>query len=328
MILILSDQGDEHADLVEKALFDRNVRYRRFGHTEFPTASTLAIEYDGTGARPSLRWRNDAISHAEIGAIWYRRPAEPVYEDPGASPAVKRFVVDECKAALLDFWETFSSSWLPGTYARIRHAGLKAMQLGIAAQLGFDLPPTLITNDPDRLLDFYEREHGEIISKCLGPTTQKHFSRIAGRFTELVSRQDLTHVSSLHLAPMIFQGYVPKRVELRVTVVGEKVFAAEIHSQSTNHTRVDWRRYDFGHTPYASHQLPEEISRRCVALTERLGLSYSTIDMILTPEGRYVFLELNPNGQYLWIEFETGLPITAAICDLLERMDGTSHDRH
>ena len=52
-------------------------------------------------------------------------------------------------------------------------------------------------------------------------------------------------------------------------------------------------------------------------MVERLGLCYGAIDMILTPDGRYVFIEINPNGQYLWIEQETGLPISAAICDLL-----------
>jgi glutathione synthase/RimK-type ligase-like ATP-grasp enzyme len=63
--------------------------------------------------------------------------------------------------------------------------------------------------------------------------------------------------------------------------------------------------------------LPPEIQDKCVRLVEQLELSYGAIDMVLTPEGRYVFLEINPNGQYLWIEEQTGMPISAALCDLL-----------
>ncbi|NJR75066.1 MAG: hypothetical protein HC773_18390 [Scytonema sp. CRU_2_7] len=117
--------------------------------------------------------------------------------------------------------------------------------------------------------------------------------------------------------PNDFQAYIPKRLELRITVVGQQVFAAEIHSQETNHTRYDWRRYDHHKTPYFPHELPPEVEQRCVQLVEKLGLCYGAIDMILTPDGRYVFLEINPNGQYLWIELATGLPISDAICDLL-----------
>jgi glutathione synthase/RimK-type ligase-like ATP-grasp enzyme len=104
---------------------------------------------------------------------------------------------------------------------------------------------------------------------------------------------------------------------LRVTVVGSAVFAAEIHSQFTQHTRFDWRRYDHFETPHRIHALPTEIAQQCVSLVRQLGLCYGAIDLVLTPEGRHVFLEINPNGQYLWIEHATGLPISDAVCDLL-----------
>ena len=125
------------------------------------------------------------------------------------------------------------------------------------------------------------------------------------------------HARAIRLCPVIFQAYVPKRVELRITVVGRQVFAAEIHSQHSNHTKHDWRRYDRYQTPYFPHSLPTHLQQLCVRLVERLGLCYGAIDTVLTPDGRYVFLEINPNGQYLWIEKMTGLPISDAICDLL-----------
>ena len=119
---------------------------------------------------------------------------------------------------------------------------------------------------------------------------------------------------------------MPKRLELRITVVGQRVFAAEIHSQQSNHTRYDYRHYDDNSTRYQPHTLPAEVAQRCLHLVARLGLYYGAIDMILTPDGRYVFLEINPNGQYLWIEQATRLPISDAICDLL--LSGKSTSSH
>src|SRR5262249_21476922 len=127
----------------------------------------------------------------------------------------------------------------------------------------------------------------------------------------------VAYAAAIEYSPTIFQGYVPKRVELRITVVGERVFPAEIHSQQTQHTKHDWRRYDLDNTPHFPHDLPCEIRERCVSLVKRLDLCYGAIDMVLTPDGRYVFLEINPSGQYMWIEAQTGLPISAAIADLL-----------
>jgi glutathione synthase/RimK-type ligase-like ATP-grasp enzyme len=127
----------------------------------------------------------------------------------------------------------------------------------------------------------------------------------------------VAYAEAIRFGPVIVQEYVAKRVELRVTVVGRAVFAAEIHSQESNHARFDWRRYDLGSTRHEVHRLPAVVADRCVEIVGRLGLRYGAIDLILTPDGRYVFLEVNPTGQWLWIEKATGLPIGDALCDLL-----------
>jgi len=105
-----------------------------------------------------------------------------------------------------------------------------------------------------------------------------------------------------------------------VTVVGDRVFSAAIESQATDRTRVDWRRYDHRNTPVTAIELPSDLVRRLQTLVDRLQLSFAAIDLILTPEGEFVFVEVNPNGQYLWIEEATGLPISDAVADhLVER---------
>jgi glutathione synthase/RimK-type ligase-like ATP-grasp enzyme len=222
--------------------------------------------------------------------------------------------------SLRDVWNALDCCWLPARPLAILRAQGKASQLRVAGELGLELPPTLFTNSPDEFLDFYQQHNGNIVSKLAGFAIQKAAGDIFVRYTEAVARRDVGYATAIRYCPVILQAYVPKRLELRITVVGREVFAAEIHSQQTHRTRHDWRRYDLGHTPHFVHDLPPEVQARCVRLVERLGLCYGAIDMILTPDGRYVFLEINPNGQYLWIEHKTGLPISAAICDLL--MDG------
>ena len=172
---------------------------------------------------------------------------------------------------------------------------------------------------PDAFLAFHEARRGATITKRAAPSqrlTAADGEKLV-RYTEPVRPRDLLHVEDLRLCPLLVQPYVPKRLELRVTVVGHQVFAAAIDSQATNHTRLDWRRYDDAGTPITPFALPGEVANRCRALVQELGLRYGAIDLILTPDDRFVFLEINPNGQYLWIELATDLPISDAIADHL-----------
>ena len=141
------------------------------------------------------------------------------------------------------------------------------------------------------------------------------------RFTYPVQRRNAVGSQSIRYAPVIFQEEVPKKLELRVTVVAAKVFPAAIRSQESRFLRHDWRHYhDFGESKYYSvHTLPEKIEGLCVRLVETLGLCFGAIDLIVTPANEYVFLEINPNGQWLWIEEFTGLPIGDAVAELLIR---------
>ena len=325
MILILTQPFDPHADHLSQMLDARGAEFARFDPADFPTRASLSVGYTSQGQmRSCLRLKEAAIDLTQLQSVWSRRPQPPVPHDqiPGAD--TREFVTEECKAFVQDLWDTLPCRWLPGHPAAIRRAQLKASQLRLAAELGLELPPTLVTNSREEFLDFYGQHNGNIVSKLIGSA----FGRTVGdaasvlRYTEPVSKRDVGYAAALQYCPVILQAYVPKRLELRITVVGQDVFAAEIHSQQTHHTRHDWRRYDLSHTPHLPHALPPEVQERCVRLIERLELCYGAIDMILTPDGRYVFLEINPSGQYLWIEMETGLPISAAICDLLMAREG------
>lgn len=319
MILILSEDGDEHADRVEAELERRGAEVARFDPAWFPAEAGLSLHVGGGAPTGTLAFRNHEIELERIRVLWRRRPGDPVAARALTGSAAAELVEHDSAAVLADLWELLPARHVPGTPDAIAHAGHKARQLLLAGRLGFELPPTLVTNEPDAFLAFHEARRGATITKRAAPSqrlTAADGEKLV-RYTEPVRPRDLLHVEDLRLCPLLVQPYVPKRLELRVTVVGHQVFAAAIDSQATNHTRLDWRRYDDAGTPIAPFALPGEVANRCRALVQELGLRYGAIDLILTPDDRFVFLEINPNGQYLWIELATDLPISDAIADHL-----------
>lgn len=318
MILVVTGPEDRTASLVVDKLQHRGAEVLRFNPADFPSSAKISLAVDEAGRNfATLHTGAAGVDLRRLVAVWFRRPEAPVPHDEIRDKAVRRYLAEECIQYLNDVWNSLDCLCVPAVPPVVARAELKASQLGLAASLGFDVPPTLVSNDPDEFLEFYRRHNGHIISKLPGSTFNRHFGLELGRYTEIVRPRDVGHAASVRFGPVIFQAYVAKRIELRITVVGERVFAAEIHSQANRRTRHDWRRYDLANTPHRTHALPKGIEQACLRLVKRLGLCYGAIDMVLTPDGRYVFLEINPNGQFLWIEQMTHLPISDAIAELL-----------
>lgn len=318
MILIVTHADDQTARVVEEHLRRRGATVQRFDPAELPGRARLSQTFGE--AKPEqcrLHTEHGDIDLHAVHTVWFRRPGTPQAPACIADPAVRRYVEAECAQRLDEVWNGLPCRNVPAAPNVIARASQKALQLELAVRLGFEIPPTLVTNDADDVLDFHRCHGGSIVSKLCGPTFHAHFGQRWVRYTEAVSARDLAQPAAMALCPMTFQANVPKRLELRITVVGTRAFAAEIHSQATRRTRQDWRRYDLANTPHHPHTMPAEVEHRCAALVAALGLQYGAIDLILTPEGRYVFLEINPNGQFQWIEQKTGLPISEALADLL-----------
>lgn len=318
MILILTQPLDPHADRVVEMLRERGAHFVRFHPQEFPSKAGISLSLSATGqVQYELRVSGGVIDLNRVKVVWYRRPMAPVPHEEITNKLTREAVVEECEPFVQDVWNSLDCQWVPAPVVVFKRAQFKASQLKVAGKLGFELPPTLITNSPADFLEFYREHNGQIVNKRVGFAFFSTVGTPFVRYTEVVSTRDVGYAHSVRYCPIIFQAYVPKRVELRITVIGQEVFAAEIHSQVSNHARHDWRRYDDNETRYLPHALPSDVAQRCIQLVEELGLCYGAIDMIHTPDGRYVFLEINPNGQYLWVELATGLPMSEAICKLL-----------
>jgi hypothetical protein len=245
MILIISQPADTHANVVRDKLLARGAEVTIFDHAEFPENAEISLAYADGRCRRTIRTAARTIPLDEVTAAWHRRPRAPRSDERVTDQKSRSYVLAESKEFLIDLWNSLECLRVPAPQPVYRRAEHKASQLVLASELGFELPPTLITNSPRDFLDFYRAHGGKVISKLSSAVFHKEiFGDDFMRFTELVSHRDVGYAQSIRYSPMIFQAYVEKKVELRVTVVGERVFAAEIHSQATNHTRHDWRKYD------------------------------------------------------------------------------------
>ena len=263
----------------------------------------------------------ETVYQEEIGSVWYRRPANPKASSE-LSAEHQSFVENEAQKFLRSLWSTLPREqilWVnhPSVLREIEFN--KPYQAQTAARAGLTVPETLITNDPRAAEQFLERWNGEVALKTFGGHPLKdEEGRPQSIFTNRVSRETLQLFKrEIAYAPVMLQRYIPKRIELRVTAVGERLFACAIHSQDSERTKDDWRRYDFERVKHEPYQLPPEVEAMLFRFLRETNLVFGAIDMIVTPDDEHVFLEVNPSGQWGWIERLTGLPISAAIAELL-----------
>ncbi len=307
-ILIITNSNDLHADLVIDRLLDKRARFFRLNLDEFPSDYEIEMQYgDGmpNGILSRLPTRT-SISTAEVGAIWTRKAGEFRFSSDDLGPQEHAYAKAETEHILTSVLLTIEGYWMNHPLA-IRNSMWKGEQLRRAARIGFKVPPSLATTCGDAVRRFRSDVGGEIIFKPLSSpdlgADQVEFEDrvVPGLATTLISEAHEEMLDSLRVVPGFFQQLIPKRYELRVTVIGQRVFAASIHSQDDDRTRIDYRDFS-AEIRYEAVELPADIEHRCRELVHSYGLMFGALDLILTPSGDYVFLENNPAGQFLFVE--------------------------
>jgi glutathione synthase/RimK-type ligase-like ATP-grasp enzyme len=326
VILIVSDPLDGHVRLVEQRLRGKGARVARLDVGEVPRqVGVSALVEDGSPTRIQARRERGDLDFGEVETVWFRR-CHPVKPDPRLAPADQEFAAKEATAFVFSLAVALGDRFCVNPIASglaTDHGKGKVSQLDVAVRHGLSVPRTLATNDPEAASDFLRScREGAIYKPFLAPTRSEDnpdgTKKWQSIFTTKLDERALERLEGVRFAPCIFQELVPKKVELRVTVLGKKVFATEIHSQVNEKSSVDFRaHYDLGKTPYFPHELPDEVVARLLAVHADLGLVFGAYDLILTPEGRYVFLEVNQQGQFLWLEAQTGQPLLENFCELL-----------
>ncbi|MET8046496.1 MULTISPECIES: MvdC/MvdD family ATP grasp protein [unclassified Streptosporangium] len=317
MILILSAKSDAGVNLVLPKLVERGLEVYWWDPGDYPSATRITSRLVNGTWRHTLVTDDAEIDSSDISTVWVRRPEQPQAASTVENPDYRDFV-KKIGRIYLDGWEeTLDARWFPARMSVLMHAQNKLVNLAAGARLGFTVPETTFTNDPEGLAEAWAETEGRLIAKEVEFVPYQLDGRGHSFYTTPLTRRHLTSRHRLAHAPVILQPRIEKATELRITVVGEQVFTVEIHSQGSRMTREDFRHYEGNFTEYAVHDLPKDVERRCVELVRSLNLAFGCIDVIVTPEGEYVYLELNPNGQWGWLEEFTDLRISDAVADWL-----------
>lgn len=315
-VLIISSSADLHVDAVALEVARRGAPVRRLVWPQ----CRLSLRIGGglkKGGISQLALPSDDVALEEVKSVWLRS-ADLLFERPAEGAGdVDEFMRRETDAVFRGLCSGLDTAlWVSHPNA-IQAANNKMDQLRLAESMDLAVPKTLVTNDPKQAREFFDECNGNMVLKTftgwLGPVSR----RPRAVYTSRILPEHLEQLDRVSQLPCLFQEYVPKDVEVRVTIIGKRVFAAEIHSQLSPISKDDWRRYDLANTPYTAAQLPAAVEDACLRILEHYGLAFGAIDMIRRPDGTYVFLELNPNGQWLWIQELTRLPLVEAMVDLL-----------
>jgi len=316
-ILLLTHRRDVFTiERVAESLRRRGARPLRFDTDRFPLEHRLSVLDEGAGPRYLLDTGAARVEGGEIAAVWTRSfwPADFAEElEPEHRDACRR----QSWTALQGFLEGLGGAHWVSPLPRIHESENKLRQLRVARAVGLTTPRSLVTNDPAAVRRFFHRVEGRMVTKLLVALTRS-MGRSPGAFhTSEVAEADLEDLDGLRFAPMIFQEAVPKEVELRVMYVAGRLFAGQIRAHTTERGATDWREAEVGEIGWEPGQVPREVAEKMRRLMEELGLLTGAFDLIRTPEGEHVFLEVNPLGEWGMLERDLGLPISEAIADTL-----------
>lgn len=306
MILIVAPPDDLHALCVAQDLKAMGKRFQIADPSQL--SNTGGLEFRA-GQQSRSTWTGvdgNPIALEKVKTVWHRRRFFPTLQEiPDLND--QAFIKREWSELFSGIFSTMDAFFV-NEPAR-QELAVKPLQLRMAEQLGLRIPDTLITNDPAAAEAFIERHGQLVVHKTLSPPRHRFLATTKWSPSQRVALKDLV------FGPVIFQETITNCTELRVTVIGEQIFAAAFRPPDG---LIDGRFVD---TPYRSHELPKGVASQLLSLVRGLGLVFSTIDLKLTEEGEYVFLELNPQGQYLYVEILSGMPLTDAMAQLLANGD-------
>lgn len=309
-VLIVTQPFDATADYVVAELHERGVPVFRCNPGDFPRRLTLAARL-GDGWTGSLHLPEREVSLEEIGCAWYRRPTG--FEFPEElSGEERRWCGAEARLGLGGVLAAVPR-WLnhPSDIARAEY---KPLQLQNARAVGLTVPATLITNDPKAARRF-AKEHGKIVYKPLSAVGVSEDGNYRLVYANRVTVDDIT--DTVAATAHLFQTWIDKSFEVRLTVVDDNFFAVRIDAGSPA-AAIDWRT-DYGHLRYTIIDTPAEIGHAVSRLLTSLRLRFAALDFVVTSGGEWVFLEANPNGQWGWLQDATGITIAIAIADALTK---------
>ena len=317
MLLIVSNKSDIATDYLIYRLHERSIPFVRINTEEYLSRWEVDFFINNQKASALLNVINkEPIPLSKITGAYIRQPRLPEVE---VNEDEKEFSTREVGESLKSLWRFLKDDiWLNAPHNILR-ASNKTEQLKLAVEFGLPIPNTCISADQGVIQKFYSDNESNIIAKAVKHGFLFNGTNAKVAATQSIDREYIENIDNYAHIPMIFQEKIEKEIDIRVTVVDNNVFSTAIHSQEYDETAIDWRLADHFKISLKQEQfdLPLDLQLKCLKLTQHFKLRYSAIDMVKAKDGKYYFLELNPNGQWAWLEQVAGHPIRDALIDSL-----------
>ena len=306
MIIIIGAADEEHSAFICDKLQKRGAETEYLDTRCFPQESCIAFspsqQEDQSGFfRTSASGKK--IYFNQIQSVYWRYFMGVHVPGDITDDFLREIAHRESESLIGSFFRAMPNTLWVNSVEAVEMHRYKGYQLSLLSKAGLRVPETLMTNDPEALVDFYKRMNGQVIFKPVR----------GGAHTEKLKDEDLKpeRLKELAKAPVQFQEFVPG-VDTRAYLIGDDIFAAEIRAKS-----LDFR--DDPGAEIAPGELPDNILTDCRTLAKELKLVFTGIDIRKTPDGEYVFIEGNPAPMFIYFERQSKFPISDRLCDLLMR---------
>lgn len=329
MILIVATSVDPHADMVVAHLRTRGIAHQRVDieapqghfHVEISGGGT-PISWEVIDILSSRRLSSDSIS-----SVWWRRSSSFLF--PSAPQSSGDIDQRETGQLLRWLFESLSEQLFPfGHPIALRRAENKVLQWRAAAFVGFNVPPFVYTTRGKIALDFARQKHPVIVKSLSQAVAQLPDGEVSFR-TSRIDTSSLARVGVVadSVVAAFLQQEVPRTRDVRAFVGKGWHFAVEISVATLPTGEVDWRPYveTCGHRQV---RLPSEIIGQAEEFLSLLNVPCGHFDFIVDKDGNFHFLECNPNGQWAWLELQTGAAISEHVATVLSQPAGTTLPIH
>jgi glutathione synthase/RimK-type ligase-like ATP-grasp enzyme len=317
-LFIVTEKFDAHADVLIRLVNDFDG-WNIFRFHPDESITTLEYEVHLFRDKPKeLIVKNNItqkiLNLSDVDTVWWRKPKPVTVNRDDFDDYDEKFIHREYPNFLKGIWGMMANETFWVSHPRaLFEASYKIEQLERARKLGFNIPNTIISNNIDEVAMFIESNPRVIYKLLSSPMLleQEDLNELAkiGKLSEmptvvkttLITKKHIDQLSGIKFVPSMFQEYIDKLYELRITVVGDEVFCAKINSQQSEKTMIDFRDYSVN-IPYEYYNLPKDIELLCKQLVKSYNLQYSAIDIVVDRNKNYIFLESNPNGQFYWVQ--------------------------
>lgn len=308
--LIISSKEDEHANYIISKCNDLGLGERIIRLNTEDFIDNISYTANNRGIDVEIKDSGKKFTCDEIQTVWYRRPekVKPEYSDDG----VNKFITNQVQVFLHGLYYILHKEafWVNDLAANL-FAKNKIYQLYLAQKEGFDIPKFIISNRRDDVMDFFANS-GTVCNKSLDLPSyllngirHPYMTRIVENTEEIVNNFEM-----IEACPTFFEGYIKKEYDIRVVIMGDKLFPFAIYSQDNELSQVDVRGVDPARLKHELIELPEDIEIRVKSFVKRQNMFFSSMDLIKSTDGKYYFIENNCNGQWLWLEYLTGVPMS------------------